>query len=531
MREGEILVNSNLEEMAHLIKMKEVMHLPFLPKFAYSIETKELEKFREKFDYNNKALVKTLKEFSLYKDYNTENLNKIKFRNLFKVLKEDTPEFIRISRQYIEEIHQLVEILPMFEIKDRKEIMTSLRRIKGFNKENFLDIFTHLQVKKVRKAILTNKSIDIIKIEIEKFKKMILKRNESLVYKKQYGSAYKEILSFKRLTHNKVYTYVSKMDLSPLSFIKDKVQADFWGRETLCCLKKGGVAEALLEIIENSPLAGEIVGKIGKKKVSSYTWDMVEIINGEARKTLILDNIEASLRLTEEEVEEFIFNKIFDYGKYRTLYLGICRNDCDLKEEYKEKEYERQSIISGFNRLVSTHTYAHADSDRMYKIREREEDKNIEYRKMNVSDLHLVKYIENYIYGKELYNSEDDKTDILKQVTLETPCYIIDNSTNIYGYFLTKWKWFDNLNMEVFDKKGKKRLYIEDLVVSKQKKALKLLKPIFDDFIKWIKEHNVKEVYLNPNQFSSNFIKRLSKEGITVVRENKNSILPKNFLK
>ena len=164
-------------------------------------------------------------------------------------------------------------------------------------------------------------------------------------------------------------------------------------------------------------------------------------------------------------------------------------------------------------------------------MREHKENKEFKTRKMNMSDLHLCKYIEKYIYGEDIYNNQDDKTDILKQVTLDTPCYIIDSSTNIYGYMLTKWKYFNKNNEEVFNNTGRKRLYIEDLVISKDRKVLLELKNIFDDLKNWLLKNKIKEVYLNTNRYSKNFKKRLTNIGIKVIEEEIDTIMPINHLK
>ena len=146
---------------------------------------------------------------------------------------------------------------------------------------------------------------------------------------------------------------------------------------------------------------------------------------------------------------------------------------------------------------------------------------------MEMKDLHNVKYIEKYIYG-DIYNGRDDKTDILKQVTLNTPCYIFDSTTNIYGYLLTKWKYFNEYGEEVFNDKGIKKFYIEDLVMSKSKMIL--LKEVFNEIIEWLKQHKINEVYMNANNNSKNFIKRLEREGIKVIKENMETIQAINYL-
>ena len=96
---------------------------------------------------------------------------------------------------------------------------------------------------------------------------------------------------------------------------------------------------------------------------------------------------------------------------------------------------------------------------------------------------------------------------------------------------LTKWKYFNKNNEEVFNNTGRKRLYIEDLVISKDRKVLLELKNIFDDLKNWLLKNKIKEVYLNTNRYSKNFKKRLTHIGIKVIEEEIDTIMPINHLK
>ena len=172
-----------------------------------------------------------------------------------------------------------------------------------------------------------------------------------------------------------------------------------------------------------------------------------------------------------------------------------------------------------------------ADSRLLYKLRENKIDNTINVRQMSFSDLHLCKYIEKYIYGKDIY-LENDPTDILKQVLLDAPCYILDSKTNIWGYILTKWKYLDKEGMETNSKKAEnKKLYIEDIVLTKNRNVILKLEEIILDFVYWCKQNNIKEVYANTNKYSKNFSKRLEQFGIKFKEEVLETINPKHFLK
>lgn len=511
--------------MQNFIRMKELLELPPLVKFSDNIGYQRLCRMVA-FTKNKNILLKILKELSKYTDYSEEVFHNDKMKALIVCFEEQTPKVLAIIRKFVTEIHQLKEIIPVFDRLKKDDLIKCFDYISRYNKDTFMEVISYLNHKKLIKLILNKAHKKEILLEIEKIKSSILKKTETMLYKREYGAGYEIFLSAKRRNERINFTYAPDMMFDELEFIKDPVIASFWGGETKCCLKKGGAAQELLEPIEKSPIAGEIVGKLRGKKMSSYTWDMVECIDGKAYKTLILDNIESPVTLNEKDTE-YLFNTLNSFGKYKNIYLGTVRNDCTVNEKYQIKD--RQSLLPGFRTMFKNSFYTHADSDKIYIMREHEENPNCKVRPMNISDLHLCKYVEEYIYGKDIYN-EDDKTDIIKQVTLDTPCFIIDSETNIYGYMLTKWKYFNENNREVFSKNGQKKFYIEDLVVAKDRKVLIKLKEIFDDLAEWLLKHKIAEVYLHTNKFSKNFKKRLERIGIKVVEEKMEVIKPINHL-
>lgn len=514
--------------MAYYIKMNQILDMPMMSRFCNYDDYKVLETIVNALG-NKKTAIKVLNELKEFTDYKYEEMMNKRIEMFIHCFKEQTPYILKIIRNFIDTIHQMKDILPVF-VKERKNLYIKLiNKIKKYKKEDFLDIFYYLNYPIIQKYILNNKNKKEILFKVEIIKKGLLKAEQSKQYRKEYGPNYKEILN--KVYSNEIDTYISKTKLiGELEFIKNPILASFWGKETKCCLRKGGAAEGLIEVIEKSPIAGEIVGSIEGDKMSSYTWDYIEIKNGKAYKNLVLDNIESPTTISEDKIEKLCDN-IMENGCYKRLYLGTVRNDCIIKDKYKSKEYKRQSVVPGFDELFKKHNFMSADSRLLYKLRENKIDNTINVRQMSFSDLHLCKYIEKYIYGKDIY-LENDPTDILKQVLLDTPCYILDSKTNIWGYILTKWKYLDKEGMETNSKKAEnKKLYIEDIVLTKNRNVILKLEEIILDFVYWCNQNNITEVYANTNKYSRNFSKRLEQFGIKFKEEVLETINPKHFLK
>lgn len=514
--------------MAYYIKMNQILDMPMVTRFCNYDDYKELESIINVLK-NKKTVIKVLNELKEFSDYKYEVIMNYRIKNFMECFKEQTPYVLSIIKKFIDTIHQIKDILPIF-IKEKKDLYIQIiNKIKKYKKEDFLDVLYYINYPIIQKYILQNKSKKEILYKIEIIKKGLLKANQSKKYRKEYGPNYKELL--KKLYTDETSTYISKTQLiDKLKFIKNPILASFWGKETKCCLRKGGVAEKLIDVIEKSPIAGEIVGTLEGDKMSSFTWDYVEVKNGKAYKTLVLDNIESPVEIKKEKIEK-LFNNIMYEGNYKKLYVGTIRNDFKIDDKYKKNIYKRQSTVPGFDKLFTENYYMGADSASLYKLRENKTDNNINVRQMSLSDLHLCKYIEKYIYGKDIY-LENDPTDILKQVLLDTPCYILDSKTNIWGYILTKWKYLDEEGRETDNKKAKNRkLYIEDIVLTKNRNVILKLEEIILDFVYWCNQNNITEVYANTNKYSRNLTKRLKQFGIEFKEEILETIEPKNFLK
>lgn len=505
--------------------MNQILELPMMPRFGNESTYNELSKINNSLG-NRKTTIKVINKLKTFTDFDEEDINNKKIINMFDCFKDKTTYILEVLRKYIDNIHQLKDVLPKFYLNRKDEYIKIFNKIQKYKKEDFLNVLYYINFPIVSKLILNNKNKKEIILKVEKIKNGILKASQSRTYRNEFGENYKEILN--ELYNKENNAYISKMDLGKITFTKDPVLADYWGKETKCCLKKGGLAEKLINVIQYSPIAGELVGTIEKNKMSSYVWEYIELIDGKAYKNLVLDNIESPNIIKAKTIEK-LFDKIMSYGKYKKLYIGDTRNDVELKKEYLTKKYERQSVVPGFDNLFKTSPYMSADSKELYKLRENKTDNTVVLRKMNYSDLHLCKYIERYIYGN-IYK-ENDKTDILKEVTLDTPCYILDSDTNIWGYVLTKWKYLDDDGKELSKKeKDYKKLYIEDIVLSKNRNVLLKLDDIILDFVNWCFENNITEVYANTNKFSKNLVKRLNKFGIKVKKEQMESINPQHFL-
>ena len=194
---ADMLIQGNLEEMHNFIRMKQLMDLPPLVKFSDNINYNNL-KILNKFTVNKSVLLKTLKELKEFTDYTEETVHNNKIKSLIVCFEELSPKALKIMRKYISEIHQLKEVIPNFNKEYKYQIINSLEYIQKYNKETFLEIVSFLNHKKVLNAIHEKQSKKQILLEIEKIKQTQLKREETIIYKKEYGPSYKLLLEAKR---------------------------------------------------------------------------------------------------------------------------------------------------------------------------------------------------------------------------------------------------------------------------------------------------------------------------------------------
>lgn len=533
---GSVLAKANLIEATLMTKMETNLNLPFLTKFSAISEYRKLKVVAKEIE--RKTLIKYINTMSGFSDYNemADNILKGKLKRFLIVTNKNSEKILRIFKKYSEHIHDFELNLPVLNKNiDSDEYYKFMVSISKFDQSFFYKILQYSNHKKVRKAIFEKNSKNKIDIILNKISATTLKRNKSLENRRLYGKNWRSEVSKNEIlkSRNENTTYVTGLKIPGIDFIKDKILADYWGKETLCCLKIGGAASSLLDVIEDNPIAGELVGKFKGHKISSFVWDMVEIENGVAKKTLILDNVEANKVLSLEDTSDFL-KKISECEGYKNIYLGTVRNDLTIPEHIKNHYKERQSEITGFDNK-NKQTFAFADSKNLFTISTREDDTNFKIRSMNISDLYNIKYIEKHIYP-------GCDEELLNNIKLDSPCYIVDSKTHIAGYFLTRFKYFkkdetdfhqDN-EIKWYDleknKKYIKKLYIEDIFLMNNKKIKYTLKEITEKFISYCKDNSIKSVMINPNENSKSLLKRLETHGIKVELENLGIITPSSSL-
>lgn len=484
-------------------------------------------------------VAKSLSKFNDLVDTITEDRN-TELKKIIRIYKEKSSIlFDIVSEKCGNNLHKFLNIIPRIDKNNYKEILECILKIKKYSDNTFLDFLVRLHYSRLRKAILNNKNKKELYLVIEKentriFKSLETKREREEQRREEQRRRWAEEqeererkrnieleTEKKYRKHSRLYSQFSKINIPNFKIIKNINEADFWGQETHCCLKKNGAASDLLIPIESSPIAGEFVGNIKDSKIMIYFWDMVEINNGIPYKTLILDNLESSKLIKFEEFEKLI-EEINSKVNYKKIYLGYLRNDieCDLTEKYKlvKRQFD---YLAGYRDIAKG--YAIADSTSLFLLKENNDEEIFKLRKMNKADLHLTKYIEDYIYNYEnVYTGKFDKTDYIYQAKLDSPCYIIDNNKTILGYIITRYRYYNENNIEIISSEipkvySSKKLYIEDIVFSKNKEVIKSIDMIIADFINYCNNNEIKEVYCDTNINSKNMKKRLENSNIKLI--------------
>lgn len=515
---GGMLAAANLEQMEHYLKMDK-LGLPFLENYSDWRSYYNLERCME--NITSKAFMKYLRKVEKMDSFKQLRAKAISgnFASLIRVLGNSTHLAIDVFTKYTDDFHELHENLPVINKGiDKDEFLKFINRISKYEKSSFFTVLKYCNYKRIRTGVFNKNKAEIMLMteKISDVDRLRALQNDSTA-----GKTKAKYISFNKKRAN--HTYFNSYSIKGLTCIKNRAEADFWGKETLCCLKKGGASEALLDVIESSPLAVELVGTVNDKKVAIFAWDMLQIDKENAYKTLILDNIESNKKLTEKETQ-WLLDEISNQYGYKRIFLGTQRNDCKVPEFIELKSrVKRQFIPSGYLELYSNSAWAGADSATMYSVKEKEDDIDFKLRKMDITDLHTIKYLEDY-----LYDGIDE--DLLWNVDLTTPCYVVDSSTHTLGYFLTRYKYFKKgkgrkQDDEVKTKKGRnsedveKVFYIEDLVLTNYRGVKLSLKHIVEDLISWLKKNKIKEVLVNPNKDSKGLLKRLEKANIKVIFE------------
>ena len=102
--------------------MKELMGLPQLIKFSDNLGYRKLNKLNN-ITNDNELLVKILREFSQFSDYKEEDIHNDKLKKFIVCFKEQTPNVLKIIRNFITEIHQLKEIIPNFDESKKDDLV------------------------------------------------------------------------------------------------------------------------------------------------------------------------------------------------------------------------------------------------------------------------------------------------------------------------------------------------------------------------------------------------------------------------
>ena len=532
---GKLLAKANVLEAGIMLLMEQRLSLPFLPKFATIDGYKDLE--INLINIEKKILLKFLKSAKEFIDYGTEEgILKGKLKDLLLSTKDKAPNVLSIARKHTDELHMFEQNLPYINFRNYtgEETYNFFVAISKYDSASFFKIISKINYKKIRTMVANKVSKKKILLQVDRYNVGISSSMATRMNRAALGDNWREKLANKDASMEilKNTTNISNMKSKNLSFIKDKLLGDYWGKETLCCLKIGGAAGGLLDRVERCPLSGEIVGTVAKSKVMSFIWDMVEIVDGVANKTLVLDNIESNNHLSAIETNEFL-REIKRISKdYKTIYCGTIRNDCTFEKEIMDTKKSRQSKLVG---LIELERFECADSQELYTIGENSSDKNFKVRKMDHTSLFQAKYLEQHIYP-------GCDAQFLVNIKLDTPCYVIDSNTTLGGYFVSRYKYFKK-GTKVFDQKKEikrvdfeeekdiKKLYIEDLVIAPNKKLKYSLKYIIEDFIKFCKSNSIESVMLNSNDNSEALVKRLTDSGIRVEEEELETIYPENELR
>lgn len=487
---------------------------PIMEKFCNPSGVSAID-FLEKIFIDKKKVIKYINAMNKLEDvhdydmclYNVKN-----YKNLIELLGYDKIMKILNTLQSNDmSFHDWQSNLPKINLDDNsEEVFEFLMRSFSYSLENCYKSMHYMNFKKIRFA----KNLDEIIKHIN------------------YINACK--VGIKKIIINDAYSQLSKLNKSSkISFTKDNLIIGTIGRETNCCFHSHGVASSLLQPAIKSPISGIIHGNIGRNRWFSFVWEMVEILNGNVYKTLILDNIESNGRITDGSA----IWEALDRLNYKSIYCGTSRNDIDFPEEVKNipiksKPYNLVGYESNFAKYGS-----YDDSKELYTLKSKPTDSVAYIRRMNYGDLHRVKYLENYIWGS---NNDDEFLDIDVK---NSPSFIIESSTNIYGYFTTRLKYYHSYetsytqNGDIKSKDLKniikenennnlpkyngitKVLYLEDIFIIKHRNCIASLKPMIEYLIEWAKDNDIKIVSANTNQFSEPFIKRVKDAGFIYVEQ------------
>lgn len=425
------------------------------------------------------------------------DLKKYNFRELFVIFSSyKIEELLNIINKSELTIHEFAENIVKISKHNKNEkfyneYFNFLKRILKYNKENFLKLVRYSNYSRVRNSKNLKEALNIV----DEIKAARLGINNSKIIDPYMFSKFPK----------KDYFWFNK-ELEEINSI---------GQRTYCCFRKGGAAQSLLKPAYYSPISGIIEGQFKNCTWFSFVWETVEF-NKDTNLfdvSLVLDNLEATRRLTKDEMNQII--DIFkSLNKYKKIYLGYLRNDIvqeylsEIEPTKKPKERSLVEFEKEFNKYS-----VYDDSKYIFTIleNERKEKTNITIKKLNLGDLHRCKYVEWKVWG------EYSDTDFVKDVIFNNS-FVIQDNQSIFGYLITKKYWYNEeeknlifksrINQELKEK-YKEVLYFDDFYIVNNRRIIKSLDVIFEEIKKYIEKNNIKYYSCNCNQFSKNFTKRL----------------------
>jgi hypothetical protein len=509
------------------------MGYPVMPSYASWKGIDTLKKLEEWFG-TKKNVMKYLGAFEQVRDKDDfeRYLESPNYQALVKLLGHTRmTQLLKTVKDNDLSMHNYVSNLPKIHEDDNPdEILDFMKKVMKYEYTNMMEVLGYMNYQKVRYAA----NLDEAKKHI-----MVIKAAKQGV---TAGNIKPAFMAIQQLPTDE-----------RTRFTKEPSIIATIGSETHCCFRKGGAASSLLDPAMKSPIAGIIDGRIGKNRWFSFVWEMVEIENGnatvifdesgegrevkkfgEVKKTLILDNIEAAGHVQDGSI---LWDRLRGIKGYKNIYCGYCRNDITFEPGVTDNKKDKQSQLVGFESNFQRYG-AYDDSKYLYTIVDNQSDANAWIKRMNPGDLARAKYMEQYIYGVK------GDPDFMKIDTYKSPSYIIESTTNIFGYFVTRLKYYnpeedhgyeqfaDVTGKELTEwKKGNKELgydpyfglekvlYLEDILSIDSRECMVAFGKAFEDLANWAKENGVETIVANTNNNSKPFIKRIKDMGFKYMEQ------------
>lgn len=444
-------------------------------------------------------------------------------------------DIIRLIKQKGISYHEFTSNLPAIskQNRNRQEVIDEIyeflkKSIQELSYEKLLRIIRYLNYRRVRNSTSYDNAIEYIDM-VELAKSKIFNGN---------GSVKSSVANGMLIYNDNEYPTVED---ETFFITKEPSEVLNIGKKTLCCFHSGGAARSLLKPALKSPIAGIVEGQFSRndgKKVTwfSFIWEIVEF-NKDTNTfdiCLILDNIEASSALNYDEFK-IVLQKLSTIKAYKKIYLGTLRNDIpycyidDVKETVKQR-YRR--LVRYEDAFKKYGTYD--DSASIYTLKERNDDNVVVLSRMNSADFHRVEYVENIVWG------ENHDTDYNLIERSNSPSYVLQSNTSIFGYLLTSMMKYnvstkrlmtvneyknevntycndneidrtsDNEEYKKFISQYENVIYFEDMFIHKNKVLLSTIKYMIEDITKYVHDNNIKYWSASMNDNSSPFRKRMN---------------------